>query len=136
MKSIRFKIPGNPIGKGRPRFTRMGHAYTPDTTAEYEKKVKSLIPKDVRLEGPVSIYIEASYPIPKGTSQKKLVRMLEGHEQPLKKPDLDNVIKIILDSIQGIGGVIEDDKQVMEIHAEKYYDEEPYVCVTVSEMRI
>lgn len=35
-----FVVPGKPQGKGRPRFTRSGHTYTPDSTAEYEERVK------------------------------------------------------------------------------------------------
>ena len=38
---IKFTIPGPPQGKGRPRFTKSGHTYTPAKTAEYEKLVQA-----------------------------------------------------------------------------------------------
>lgn len=34
---IQFAIMGEPQGKGRPRFARSGHTYTPEKTAAYEK---------------------------------------------------------------------------------------------------
>ena len=37
---IQFTVPGVPVGKGRPRFTRGGHAYTPEKTAAFEEKVR------------------------------------------------------------------------------------------------
>ena len=37
MREIKFTIEGEPKGKGRPRFTRGGHAYTPKETVEYEE---------------------------------------------------------------------------------------------------
>lgn len=36
---ISFTIEGVPVPKGRPRFTRSGHTYTPDTTRKYEALV-------------------------------------------------------------------------------------------------
>ena len=38
--TIKFTVPGVPVGKGRPRFTRGGHAYTPEKTAAFEEKVR------------------------------------------------------------------------------------------------
>ena len=34
MKEIEFVVYGRPKGKGRPRFTMDGHAYTPQTTKQ------------------------------------------------------------------------------------------------------
>lgn len=34
-----FEVPGEPRGKGRPRFTKDGHAYTDSETRAYEKKI-------------------------------------------------------------------------------------------------
>ena len=33
---VEIEVSGQPQGKGRPRFTRNGRAYTPDKTREYE----------------------------------------------------------------------------------------------------
>ena len=40
MNDIIITVPGEPKGKGRPRFTKRGFAYTPKDTADYEKKVR------------------------------------------------------------------------------------------------
>lgn len=42
MTAVVVNIPGPPVPKGRPRFTRGGFAYTPDKTRKYEKLVASL----------------------------------------------------------------------------------------------
>ena len=39
MKRIDFWFQGEPVGKGRPRFTRQGRAYTPKKTRDYELKL-------------------------------------------------------------------------------------------------
>ena len=36
---LTFEVPGEPRGKGRPRFTKDGHAYTDSETMAYEKKI-------------------------------------------------------------------------------------------------
>ena len=36
---IEFTVPGIPVGKGRPRFMKNGHTYTPQKTRDYEDKV-------------------------------------------------------------------------------------------------
>ena len=40
MNDIIITIPGEPKGKGRPRFTKRGFTYTPKDTADYERKVR------------------------------------------------------------------------------------------------
>lgn len=42
MTAVVVNIPGQPVPKGRPRFTRGGFAYTPDKTRKYEKLVAGL----------------------------------------------------------------------------------------------
>ena len=39
---VKLNIPGTPQGKARPRFSRTGHAYTPDETRRYEARVAVL----------------------------------------------------------------------------------------------
>ena len=34
-----FTIEGQPQGKGRPRFTKSGHAFTPQATKDYENLI-------------------------------------------------------------------------------------------------
>ena len=53
-----------------------------------------------------------------------------GHK---RRVDLDNLSKSVLDGMNGI--VYEDDRQVVKLYLEKYYDKErPGVMVTVKEL--
>lgn len=42
MTAVVVNIPGQPVPKGRPCFTKSGLAYTPDKTRAYEKLVAGL----------------------------------------------------------------------------------------------
>lgn len=54
-----FQVPGEPVGKGRPRFTRQGRAYTPAKTAKYENLVslafQQMYPNHVPFENAVEM---------------------------------------------------------------------------------
>lgn len=60
--------------------------------------------------------------------------MLNHAEYPLKKPDVDNVAKIILDALNGIA--YRDDKQVVTLIVKKSYAGESGVGVTISEVEV
>lgn len=135
---IRFTITGSPVGKGRPRFTKSGHAYTPKETKDYEGLVKLLAKNEMNKTGFVvkedkafSITIYATYPIPKSWPKKKQEQAIVGVFRPTVKPDLDNVAKIICDSLNGI--IWRDDAQVATIKMDKWYGQNPKVEVIVDE---
>ena len=69
---------------------------------------------------------------PQSASNIKKTRMLNQAEYPLKKPDVDNVAKIILDALNGIA--YKDDKQVVTLIVKKSYAGESGVGVTISEV--
>ena len=125
---IQFKIPGNPVGKQRPRVTRHG-TYTPQKTAEYEKLIQDIykINKFPKLEGYLSMSASAYCPIPKSTSKKKKDMMLKGILLPDKKPDVDNVLKCICDALNKVA--YDDDKQIVHMDIEKYYGKNPCVVI-------
>lgn len=60
----------------------------------------------------------------------RLSTILKNH--PLKKPDADNVAKIILDALNGIAYL--DDKQVVDLGVHKSYNATPGVLVFVYEI--
>ena len=39
MNSVRIEVPGDPVGKARPRFTRTGRCYNTKKTKEFESRV-------------------------------------------------------------------------------------------------
>lgn len=130
---VKFTVPGNPVGKARPRMTRSGHAYTPDKTVSYENLVKMCFIEKytdwVPVSGEAILRMNAYYPIPKSASKKKKIDMVIGEIRPTKKPDLDNVMKAIADALNGIAYV--DDSQIVTAEVRKYYDDTPRVEVVI-----
>ena len=107
-----FTIYGKPQGKARPRFAN-GHAYTPKQTADYERQIKNAFRaaggEKIENDG-VIIEIDVYYK--KTAADKKKT-------SPTKKPDIDNVCKIVLDGLNGVAYA--DDKQVVSLSANKYF---------------
>ena len=131
--TIYFTVPGPPVGKARPKVVRakngMSMSYTPDKTVAYEELVRLRFQESPKsrdfqpLQGALRIKIFAGYPIPKSTSKKHRAAMLAGTELPTKKPDWDNIGKIICDALNGVA--YEDDKQVTESQMRKRYIDGP-----------
>lgn len=152
--SMSFGILGEPQGKARPRFARRGKlvsTYTPSTTQKYEELVrysalcarqKNGITKPISAD--ISLGIKAYFKIPKTYSKKRKERCLTGEERPSKKPDSDNIAKIVLDGLNPKmkvdhvqhkavcvhEGLYRDDKQVVSLKVDKYYSEKPRVEIT------
>ncbi len=137
---IKFTIPGEPQGKGRPRFSKVGgfvKTYTPDQTVIYENLValtyraeygNAIMPPDTRIE----MRINAFYTIPKSISKKKAELMRTGKLRPAKKPDADNILKIVADSLNGIA--YKDDAQLVDTMVRKFYSDNPRVEVMIREV--
>lgn len=135
---VQFIVNGQPIGKGRPRFAMKGgrvNAYTPPKSKHYERQIE----KDYKLAGgqmfpddvPVKITVRIALRMPASASRKKREAMRGGLIRPLVKPDTDNVIKSVLDGLNGVAYA--DDKQVTCVRAVKVYDDVPHITVTVDE---
>ena len=129
-----FIVPGAPRGKQRPKVTRNG-AYTPEETKRYEEKVLACFlneyPRATPIRRGVSVFIHAFFEIPKSYGKERRERILNGLERPTKKPDADNIAKIILDALNG--KAILDDKQVVRLVVRKYYSTIPRVEVLIEE---
>lgn len=133
-------MPGPPKGKARARTvrTRGGQtfSYTPDGTVLYENLIKISFSqtgeRPFRAEEYLRVTIMAYYPVPKSTSKKKATEMVAGYIRPAKKPDIDNVVKSILDALNGVA--YHDDTQVVAVFAEKFYSDTPRVEVEIGNM--
>lgn len=130
---MKFTIPGEPTGKARPRVTRWG-THNTEKTILYENLVKMCYEEQYPMgmaytEKPLTAYIDVYYGIPKSTPKKNISQMLENKIRPCKKPDIDNIAKIILDALNGVA--YKDDTQVVSLHIGKYYDETPHVNVSI-----
>ena len=136
---ITFTVYGEPKGKGRPQFTRTGHAYTPERTKSYEAEIVASFRREhpgfVRWEKgvPLKVRIKAIYGIPVNDSKATRNAKLLGQKRPTKKPDADNVEKVILDALNGIAW--RDDAQIVDIRTVKEYGWQPCVMVEIDEIR-
>lgn len=129
---INFVIHGKPFAKQRPKFTKAGHAYTPDSTVIYENLVRTCFsqkyPEHVPLTCPVRMTIRACYPVAESWSRKKKTQALAGELRPAK-PDWDNVGKIVSDALNQIAYT--DDALVYDCEVIKEYDTVPRVEVRI-----
>lgn len=134
--NITIRIPGTPVGKGRPKFARRGAfvtTYTPEKTQNYEALVRMAASEAMQgnppLDGPVQIDLWLGIAPPASWSNKKAMAALSGETAPTTKPDLDNTLKGILDACNGI--VWGDDKQVVEAIIRKRYAATPQAVLVV-----
>lgn len=135
---FQFTVPGEPRGKGRPRFVRAGgyvRTYTPDATAAYENLVRICYQKDggpmFEKDKPLRLDVWIYMKIPESASKSRKLHMLVGRIRPTKKPDADNVLKAILDGLNTVA--FHDDSQIVEIEVHKFYNENPRCAITISE---
>ena len=131
-----FEMYGSIVGKARPRMnTKTGRAYTPTKTKLYEYALRQWFlreyPNFKPIENRVKVTIIAYFEIPKSTSKKKEAEMLANNISPTKKPDADNIIKIVLDGMNKFA--FKDDTQVTKLEIEKKYDDKPRVYVKIEE---
>ena len=135
-----FEVIGQPQGKQRARVTIRGgfaKAYTPEKTASYENLIMlSFVTalhgnKTPFWECPLEIKIKAFYAIPKSFSKKQQQAAIDSQIRPTTKPDIDNVVKCVCDALNKVA--YKDDTQVIRLSAEKYYGDEPKLCIEIKE---
>lgn len=131
---------GEPIGKGRPRARmvtpRAGvpfvSMYTPAETRAYEGALSLVARAAMRgkppLAGPLCVTVTASFPVPTSWSQRQRTAAYAGTVLPTKKPDPDNILKII-DALNTI--VWGDDSQIVDARVVKVYAVEPSLRIEV-----
>lgn len=132
---ISFTVLGKPQGKARPRFRGCGRKpYTPKRTSEYEELVRASYLaryRSVMLSGEITAEITAYFLVPKSASKSKITAMLSGKVNPTSRPDVDNIIKAVLDALNGYA--YKDDSAVVNVTAIKKYAEHPYVAVVLTD---
>ena len=118
----RFNI--NPVPASRPRVSRWS-TYYPKKYTKFKKDMEALTSEmeTTPSEKLVSVELEFGIMIPKSWSKKKRKEL--NNTYCSNNSDIDNYIKAILDSLNGI--VYVDDKQVVELFAKKIYSEEGYI---------
>ena len=133
-----FIVEGKVKPKQSFRFSRFGCKYTPADVKEYARNIQrsfyakypKWLPSNF-FEKPLKVEICIFMQIPKATSKKNKETMLKHDLRPIKRPDIDNVSKNILDALNGI--VYADDKQIVELAVKKYYAERDYIQIKITE---
>ena len=139
VRKIKFTVEGEPVAKARPRL-RYGNlgAYTPQKTIDYEELVRTEYIRQVKeyrskpafeQNECVKLVVDAYYAIPKNEGKKKILYMLSKIIRPVKKPDWDNVGKIVSDALNKLA--FYDDQQIVSATVNKYYSKTPRIEVTL-----
>ena len=127
---VEFTVPGIPVGKGRPRFMKNGHTYTPQKTRDYEDKVvqcwQCQSGKGFAAGVPLRATVTAFFTVPKSTSKKKAAA-LDGAPHT-KRPDADNVAKAILDALKAVN------LPAAEVHISDVTKREPFRQISYAGM--
>ena len=122
---IKFAVSIEPVAKGRPRFCN-GRVITPAKTRAFEAMLGLVFklhkPKELLL-GPLDVTLVFQLVRPKSSKRK----------YPSVKPDLDNFLKAVLDSGNGI--FWKDDAQVVSLKASKQYGPSPWLAVDIKQLQ-
>ena len=137
---ICFEIPGKPQGKARARTfynSKLGkmQSITPEHTVLYENLIKHCY-LETKCEPfldkvPLEVEITACFPIPKSATKKDRERIKLMEYYPTKKPDADNIAKVVCDALNGLA--YKDDAQVIDLTVHKRFGD-PKVIVKIWEM--
>jgi Holliday junction resolvase RusA-like endonuclease len=137
--TIKFTVPGQPYGKGRPRVGNVrgkARMFTPEKTVNYEGLVawvaKQAMAGRALIEGPVQVNMHLACQVPASWSKKKLAQALNLEILPTTKPDIDNCVKAVFDAMNGV--VWKDDVQCCSVCVAKRYSDTPGVLVEVTEL--
>lgn len=151
---VDFWVPGEPIGKGRPRSRVITRAdgtpattsngrfavnhYTAAKTRKYEQMIgvfgkiamkgRPPLPADVGIE----LHVLQYFQVPASWSVTRRRQALAGEIRPLKTPDFDNVIKAVCDGLNGI--VWSDDDQAADGAWSRLYARDPGVRIRVLQL--
>ena len=121
----------NPVPAARPRVSRWS-TYYPKKYTQFKKDMEALTGEldTTPCENLVCVSLEFLIKIPKSWSKKK--RLAGENTYCNNNSDIDNYIKAILDSLNGVYFI--DDRQVVEVFAIKKYSNEPRILFKMMEM--
>lgn len=137
MTSFTIRVDGPPTGKARPRVNRNGHAYTPDATTRAEERVRAAWVHAGRPhlgDGPLAMVLSVVVDRPKAHWLVDGTLSAAGRRAPYptSRPDLDNVWKLVADSLNGCA--YRDDAQLTHVNASRCWagrDEHAHMLITL-----
>lgn len=122
LNTITIIIPGIPVAKQRPRFSKFGtYDKQKDIKELYRLSILPQLPRNFKVFSiPISVHLIFEMPIPKSISKKKSQALIGSPH--VKKPDIDNLYKM-LDAFNGVLWI--DDSIIYKVTMEKVYSENP-----------
>lgn len=134
--TVMIVVTGDPRGKGRPRFARVGNfvrTYTDEKTEVYEGTIKALARSAMKGREPfrysVRVDVCAHMAIPPSWPSRKREAARAGRIRPTGKPDIDNIFKCLGDACNKV--VWEDDSQIVQAAISKRYGDDPRLVIMV-----
>jgi Holliday junction resolvase RusA-like endonuclease len=137
-----FEVIGDPVAKARPKFrnitTKAGKSfvstYTPKKSVNFENQVSNAFSAKygpvIPTEKSVKLEIFAHFMPPKSIPKYKKAEIENGLVRFIKRPDIDNVLKSVLDALNQV--VYQDDNQVYSITCAKYYSYRPRTIIRIT----
>ena len=146
-RSIIFSVPREVRGQGRPRTQIVNgkdgrsyaHIYQTPKDSETKHNIQLYAKEALDRAGygmanpterGISVLVRIYMRMPNSFSQRKRNKALEDEIRPRKKPDLDNVLKSVLDAMTGV--VYRDDKEVTAIQVVRHYCDSDRLAINVS----
>lgn len=124
---------------GAVRMTRRGKFVDKRAIAylDYKKKIESIAKQTISksgdglLTGPLNVKVLFYFAPPKSYTKKKRQQILDGELLYIKKPDIDNLVKGVLDGMNNV--IYKDDNQIVSVTASKHYADTDYIEVFIEE---
>lgn len=124
---LNITIEGDPTPQSRPRFRRIGKfVSTYDILSKEKKELGAVIKCKIKMspiETPITMMITFHMPIPKS------LKGISENDVHVKRPDIDNLAKYVLDMLNGIA--YKDDNQIFELNLLKTYSKHSRTDVVI-----
>lgn len=135
-RPVTIVLMGEPVPWARTRINSSGAQFTPtkqrNTAAAFKiAAAQAMLETNrfARFDEPVRLDLHAEFSIPASWSAKKRAAAIIGAIRPGKRPDIDNLYKLVADACNQL--VYRDDALVVETYQRKVYGVEPKLVVTV-----
>lgn len=131
-----YLVEGECVPKARPSFNRYGGTY--GKAFERQKAYEQFVALRLKEQGAkpskkaLLVKVDVYKGFLKSWTKKQQQEAKQGKLRPVKRPDIDNYVKSVLDGANGI--LWEDDSQIVSLLASKHYAETPQVTIGVQEL--
>jgi Holliday junction resolvase RusA-like endonuclease len=134
MREINAVVYMNPVGKARARTFQLPNgkhmSFTPAKTVNAENLIRAeIVGKFQPFDSDIPLGLSAIFCCEKPKSAPKR------REYPITKPDLDNMLKLILDALNGYA--YHDDSQLVSIVVRKKYirpEQVPHIIILIKDI--